>query len=237
MKNLLVEYHDIFARHRFDVGLNTTFEAKLKPENDQPVYAPNPPTPVHFKDYILVKLALMQYFGIITTLPYSKYSSPIFAKRKPNGKLRLLVDLRRINFLLRHDYSNNYFPVATIADSGQHLANKCIFASLDCSQAYYSIRTANELSTQLLAFNFGSRTYAFQCLAQGLSRAPTIFSSCIRHHLDKCLQADKCYSFFDDIGAGATNGQELIKNLRVISQCIREAGVRLSMEKCKFGVK
>ena len=31
----------------------------------------------------------MQEYGIITTLPYSKYSSPIFAQRKPNGKLRI----------------------------------------------------------------------------------------------------------------------------------------------------
>ena len=237
MENLLVEFHDIFARHRFDVGLNTTFKAKLTPENNMPIYAPNPQTPVHLREDLLVELALMQYFDIVTTLPYSKYSSPIFAKRKPNGKLRILIDLRKINFLLRHDYSNNNFPVATMTDAGQHLANKNIFAKLDCSQAYFSIGMADELSVQLLAFNFGSRTWAFKRLAQGLSRSPTIFSSCIRHHLERCIATDKCYSFFDDIGAGANSGEELIKNLREIFKCVRNAGLRLSMDKCQFGVK
>ena len=38
-------------------------------------------------------MALLQHFGIITTLPFSKYASPIFAQKKPNGKLGLLVEL------------------------------------------------------------------------------------------------------------------------------------------------
>ena len=47
--------------------------------------------------YLTVELALMHRYGIITTLSFSKYASPIFAQRKPNGKLRPLVDLRKIN--------------------------------------------------------------------------------------------------------------------------------------------
>ena len=92
-----------------------------------PIYAPNPQTPDHLREDLLVELALMQYFDIVTMLPYSKYSSPIFAKRKPNGKLGILIDLQKIKFLLRHDYSNNNFPVLTLTDAGQHLANKSIF--------------------------------------------------------------------------------------------------------------
>ena len=215
MEDLLVEFHDIFARHRFDVGLNTSFKAKLTPESNIPIYAPNPQTPVHLREDLLVELALMQYFDIVTTLPYSKYSSPIFAKRKPNAMLRILIDLRKTNFLLRHDYINNNSPVATMTDAGQHLANKSIFAKLDCSQVYFSIGMADELSV-LLAFNCGSRTWACKRLTQGLSRSPTIFSSCTRHHLERCIASDKCYSFFDDIGAGANSGEELIKSLRDI---------------------
>ena len=66
----------------------------------------------------------MQEYGIITTLPHSKYSSPIFAQRKPNGKLRILVDLRRINHLIKNDYGEHNHPVTTIADAVQHMAGK-----------------------------------------------------------------------------------------------------------------
>ena len=96
VENLLVELHDIFARHRFDIGINTEFKVQLTPLDNRPAYSQSLPVPINLKDYILVELALIHKYGIITTLPFSKYASPIFTQRKPNGKLRLLVDLRKI---------------------------------------------------------------------------------------------------------------------------------------------
>ena len=133
IEELLVKYHTIFARHRLDIGINTVFKIKLTPKHDDPVYAQSLPTPTNLKDDLLVELALMQEYGIITTLPYSKYSSPIFAQRKPNGKLRILVDLRRINHLLKNDYNKHNHPVTTIADAAQHMSiwlARSTFASL-----------------------------------------------------------------------------------------------------------
>ena len=78
-----------------------------------------------------MQLALVHKYGIITTLPFSKYASPIFAQRKPNGKLRLLVDLRKINTLIADDYINKNHPVSTLTDAAQHVAGKDIFCKLD----------------------------------------------------------------------------------------------------------
>ena len=36
---ILVEYHDIFARHRMDIGMNTEFKVKLTPKDDKAVYS------------------------------------------------------------------------------------------------------------------------------------------------------------------------------------------------------
>ena len=105
IENLLVKYNKVFARHRLDIGINTDFKIKLTQKHDEPVFAQSLPTPTNFKDDLLVELALMQEYGIITTLPDSKYSSPNFAQRQPHGKLRILVDLRRINHLLKNHYN------------------------------------------------------------------------------------------------------------------------------------
>ena len=67
--------------------------------------------PIHLKEDLIVELALMHKYGIITVLPFPKYASPIFAHRKPNGKLRLLLDLRKINSLIMDDYKDNNRPV------------------------------------------------------------------------------------------------------------------------------
>ena len=58
IESLLVEYHDIFARHRFDIGMNEEFTVKLTPKDDSPAYSQSLPTPVNLKEDILVELAL-----------------------------------------------------------------------------------------------------------------------------------------------------------------------------------
>ena len=179
LENTIVEFHDIFARQRLDIGMNTQLKVSLTPQDDwkKPVYTQILTVPIILKEDLTVELASMHRYGIITTLPFSKYASPILAQRKPNGKLRLLVDLRKINALTADDYINNNHPVSTLSDAAQHLAGKKLFCKLDCSQAYHYLQMADQRSVELLAFNFASRTCAYRRLAQGLSRALSAFSS------------------------------------------------------------
>ena len=137
IEDMLVENHDLFARYRMDIGTNTEFKVKLTTKDDRSVYSQSLPMPIHLEEDLIVELALMHKYGIITVLPFSKYASPIFAQRKPNGKLRLLVDLRKINTLIADDYTNKNHPVSTLSDAAQHLAGKSLFCKLDCSQAYH----------------------------------------------------------------------------------------------------
>ena len=133
IEDILVDCHDIFARHRMDIGMNTEFKVKLTPKDDKVVYSQSLPMRIHLKEDLIVEVALMHKYGIIKVLPCSKYSSPIFAQKKPNGKLCLLVDLRKNNSLLVDDNTNNNHPVSTLSDAVQHVAGKSLFCKLDCS--------------------------------------------------------------------------------------------------------
>ena len=237
IEELLVEFHDIFARHRFDIGMNEEFKVKLTPTDDSPAYSQSLPAPINLKEDILVELAMLHKYGIITTLPFSKYASPIFAQKKLNGKLRLLVDLRKINNLISDDYINNNHPVSTLVDAAQHLAGTKLFCKLDCSQAYHCLPMADQRSIEMLAFNFASRTFAYRRLAQGLSRSQSAFSSFMREYLDKVIKADQCAQYVDDIGIAANDVDHLMTNLRATFKCIQEAGLKLTMHKCHFRAK
>ena len=226
-EEILIEFNDIFARHRPDIGINHDFKIKLTPKTDEPVYSQSLPCPTNLKEDLTVELALMHYFGIITTLPFSKYASPIFAQRKLNGRLRLLVDLRKINNLISDDYINDNHPVSTLNDAAQHLAGKKLFWKLECSQGYHVLQMADQNSVQLLAFNFASRTFAYL----RLSRSLPSFSSFMREYLDKAIKADKCAQYVDDIGIATNTPEELKNNLREVFQCTRAAGLRLTMAK------
>ena len=203
--------------------MNTQFKVSLTPQDDKPVYTQSLPVPINLKEDLWVELALMHRYGIITTLPFSKYASPIFAQRNPNGKLTLLVDLRKINALIADDYINNNHPVSTLSDAVQHLAGKKLFCKLDCSQAYHCLQMADQRSVGLIAFNFSSRTFAYRRLAQGLRKALSAFSSFMREHLD-------------DPGIAANTTEQLIKNIRAVFKCIRKTGLKLTIEICHFDV-
>ena len=233
----LVEYHDIFARHRMDIGMNTEFKVKLTPKDDKAVYSKSLPMPIHLKEDLIVELALMHKYGIVAELPFSKYASPIFAQRKPNGKLRLLVDLRKINTLKADDYTNNNHAVSTLSDAAQHLAGKSLFSKLDCSQAYHCWQMADQCSVEMLAFNFATRTFAYKRLAQGVSRSVSAFLSFMREYLDPDVKADQYAQYVDVIGIAANNATDLTRNIRAVFKCILNAWLKLTIEKCHFGVR
>ena len=80
--------------------------------------------------------------------------------------------------MLKNDYVKTNFPNSNMSDAINHFAGKK-FTKVDCSQAYHCVQMADDILVQLLSFNFASRTYAYKCLAQGLNRSVTGFSSFI----------------------------------------------------------
>ena len=72
LEDVIVEYNDIFARHRLDIGTNNNFKVKLTSKTDAPVYTQRLPVPINLKEDLTVELALMHRYCIITTLPFSK---------------------------------------------------------------------------------------------------------------------------------------------------------------------
>ena len=49
VEDILVEYHDIFDRHRMDIGMNIEFKVRLTPKDNKAVYSQNLPMPIHLK--------------------------------------------------------------------------------------------------------------------------------------------------------------------------------------------
>ena len=59
LESIIVEFNDIFARHRLDIGMNTQFKVCLTPKNDKPVYTESLPVIITLKDDLTVELALI----------------------------------------------------------------------------------------------------------------------------------------------------------------------------------
>ena len=148
---------------------------------------------------------------------YSLFPSPIFARRKSNEKLRLLLDLRKINGLFADYNTNNVQPFRTLSDSAQHLAGECLFCKLDCSQAFHCLEMADQQSMESLSFSFARETSAYKGLARGLSRSDFAFSGLMREDLDPFLTADQYAQNVYDIGIAASNATDLTRNFQAQS--------------------
>ena len=59
----------------------------------------------------------------------------------------------------------------------------------------------------------------------------------MREYLDPVVKADQCAQYVDDIGIAANIVTDLTPYIRAVFKWIRQAGLKLTMEKCHFGVR
>ena len=95
VKNILVEYHDIFARHRMDIGMNTEFKVRHAPKYDKAVHSQSLPMPIHLKEVLIVELAFMHSYGIITVLLSQNMQVPFLHRGNPTENYVSLWILER----------------------------------------------------------------------------------------------------------------------------------------------
>ena len=77
IEDILVEYQDIFARHRMDIGMNTEFKVKLTPKDDKAVYSQTLPMPIHLKEDLIVEVAP-------NAQKWNHHSTAFFQVREPH---------------------------------------------------------------------------------------------------------------------------------------------------------
>ena len=58
----------------------------------------------------------------------------------------------------------------------------------------------------------------------------------MRQYLDPVVKADQCAQYVDDIGIADNNATDLTRNIRAVFKCIRQAGLKMTIEKYHFGV-
>ena len=86
IEGILVDYHEIFARHRMDIGMNTEFKVKLTPKDVEAIYSRSMPMPIQLNEDLIVDLALMHKYGVTTLLPFSPSRQvPYFHRGSPTG--------------------------------------------------------------------------------------------------------------------------------------------------------
>ena len=136
-EEILIEFHDIFGRHRFDIGINREFKVKLTPNDDRPAYSQSLPTPINLKDDITIELALLQSMASLQHYLFLNTPAQYLHNANPTGASDSLLTYEKSTTSSPKITSTTTTQLSTLSDAAQHMAGKKLFCKLDCSQAYH----------------------------------------------------------------------------------------------------
>lgn len=234
LKNLILEFHDVFGLKDEKLTTNNFYKQKLKLTDETPVYIKNHRLPHSQKDEIKKQIDRMLKDNIIEP-SISPYNSPIFLvpKKSLTGnptekRWRLVVDFRQLNKKLVRDV----YPIPRIDDAIDELGNNRYFSVLDLLQGFFQISLQDD-SKDLTSFSTDSASYRFNRLPFGISVAPNSFCRMMSLAFAG-LPPHTALLYMDDLIVIGSTVKKHLQNLRLIFEKARSKNLKLNPEKCIF---
>jgi len=169
----------------------------------------------------------MLELGVISpvTVP-TEWCSGIVVVPKPNGGIRMCVDLTHLNTAVRREIH----PMASVDDSLAKLDGSKVFTKLDANSGFHQI-PLDEESKLLTTFITPFGRFCYNRLAMGISSAPEVFQRTMSSLLEG---VDGVVCHMDDILIHGATTSEHDHRVRTVMNRLQDAGLTLSNEKCEF---
>lgn len=221
----LNDLSDVFAQHDLDFGRTSKVKHRIK-LSDETSFKQRA-RPIHPNDLSAVRRHLQELreSGVIRESD-SPFSSPIVVVRKKNGDVRLCVDYRKLNSQTVKDSLPN------LEESFSALSGSRWFTVLDLKSGYYQIEV-EESDKHKTAFSCPLGFWEFNRMPQGITNAPSTF----QRLMEKCMEdlhLTEVLVFLDDLIVFSRTPEEHEERLLKVLTRLREYGLKLSLEKCKF---
>ena len=157
-------------------------------------------------------------------------ASILFVK-KPDGTLHLCVDYRGLNRIT----IKNRYPLPLIGEMFGRIGKAKYFSKFDMQNGYNRLRIGQGEEWKT-AFRCRYGLYEYQVMPFGLCNAPGTFQHFVndtfREYLDDFLVA-----YLDDLLIYSNTLKEHKQHVRLILQCLQDAGLYLKLSKCEFHVQ
>ena len=167
--------------------------------------------------------------GIIEKTCHSEpeFISNVFTREKRDGSRRVILNLSALNPFIEY----HHFKMDTIETVIGLIRSNCYMASLDLSNAYFSVPVATS-DRSYLKFKWKKELYEFAVLPNGLSSAPRIFTKVLKPvyaHLRKLGFVASAY--IDDSFLMAGSYDTCFDNVRVTKQVLESVGFSINFAK------
>ena len=177
---------------------------------------------------LLNELLHKQVIEEIAQLDFSGFVSNIFLREKKTGSHRVILNLKPFNPFIKYQH----FKMATIYSALELITPNCFMASIDLSDAYYSVRVARS-DRKYLQFQFQNKFYRFTCLANGISSAPRTFTKILKVPLSELRDRHNVtiMAYLDDLLLVAHTQQELLLAIDETITLLTSLGFSISVAK------
>lgn len=218
---------EVFAFHDMDVGHTDKVRHSIKLQDETPFK--HKARPIHPNDLEAVRRHLEELLeaGIIRESE-SSYSSPIVVVRKKNGDIRLCIDYRKLNMQTIKDA----YALPNLEETFSALRGSKWFSVLDLKSGYYQIEL-EEKDKHKTAFVCPLGFWEFNRMPQGITNAPGTF----QRLMEKCMgdiNLSEVLVFLDDLIVFSGTLEEHERRLLHVLGRLKEYGLKLSLDKCKF---
>ena len=156
--------------------------------------------------------------------------SPVFVIPKRSGKLRMILNMKRINAHIPKER----FRMETLATILPELYPSDMTVSIDLKDAYFHI-PIHPASRDLLGFAFQGATYRFRALPFGLKPAPRVFTrvvSALAAHLRS--QGLRLFTYLDDWLLVANSESVLRSHLSLLLHLTQGLGFIINWDKSEL---
>ena len=173
------------------------------------------------------ELEAMEKMGIITRVNQpTDWCSGMVVVPKSNGKVRICVDMTKLNENVRRERH----VLTSVEHTLAQLGDARMFSKLDANAGFWQIKLAPE-SALLTTFITPFGRFCFKRLPFGITSAPEYFQK----RISAILNGQKgTVCLMDDILVHGKNKNEHDQRLKETLQRLEKAGITLNREKCKF---
>ena len=167
--------------------------------------------------------------GVISPVDHpTDWCAPMVVTPKPNGKVRVCVDLTKLNEYVQRE---NH-PLPSVDLTLGKLAGAKYFTKLDANSGFWQIKLS-ESSRPLTTFITPWGRYCFNVLPYGISSGSEKFQKCMSRILEG-LEGVECN--IDDVLVHAPTRELHDDRLEKVLERLTNAGVTLNIDKCTFRV-
>ena len=183
--------------------------------------------PVHYKDDLKEIIDAFMNKELIAPC-HSPYSAPAMLVTKMNGKLRLVIDYRKLN----EQTIKSCWPIPSIEEIFDTFQGSAYVTTIDMSGGFHQLPMEHK-GQNYIAFSTPFGSFKWLRMPMGLTGSPNTFQSLMEHVLVG-LTWDITVPYLDDCIIFSKTPQEHIQRLQQVFQRFHEANLKINPIKCAF---